>query len=327
MMRKATPLSIAALLAALQFCSCGATESLSGGPQLREGMSRGRSGDVRTQLDAAEKQVDRMQNELAERDAAMARAQREIEQARRSESDLRTSLKEARGEADTLRQQIEAGGGASSAAGASTAAASVARLERQLESERAKRLAAEQALNRLREETSSGPYEQSAQPDANAEALAAAQRQVEELNATLAGEREQRADLERRYEDLKAQMAATGAAAAAPSGAELGELQEEQRRVMAAIQQDLEASRRREEDLRAQLVAAQGPDADALSDQVINLQAENEALQASLDDEHRSNKELATKLEVATRVADLIFKMRSEGQPLAADILKEAGAE
>ena len=95
---------------------------------------------------------------------------------------------------------------------------------------------------------------------------------------------------------------------------------------MAAIQQDLEASRRREENLQSQLAAAQGPEATMLSEQVIGLRAENQALQSTLDEEHRSNRELAAKLQVATRVADLIFKMRNEGQPMAAQILEEAGA-
>lgn len=327
MMRMPKPLFLAVLLALFELAACGASQpGYGGGPSLRSGMGRGRARSVRARLIEAQKEVRRLEEELASRDAAVAEAQQQAESAQRSEEQLRSELAATRSEVESLRgelAEVRAAAGAGGEATGAAGGAEVARLESELSSERTRRIEAEDQLSRLRQETSAGPYERAAE---TAPALAEAQQQIAELTATLADERQQRADLERRYDALQTQIDTAPAAAAAPAeaDADMVELQEQQRRVMAAIQQDLEASRRREDALRGQLAAAQGPDATGLSEQVMGLRAENQALQSTLDAEHRTNRELAAKLEVATRVADLIFKMRAEGQPIATDILEEA---
>ena len=108
---------------------------------------------------------------------------------------------------------------------------------------------------------------------------------------------------------------------------EVAELQADQRRLMAGIQQDLEASKRREEELRKTIAELQGSSGAGLTEKVRDLEVENLALQASLDSEHQRNVDLAAKLEVATRVADLIFKMRREGRVPSAEALNEAAGQ
>jgi len=51
----------------------------------------------------------------------------------------------------------------------------------------------------------------------------------------------------------------------------------------------------------------------SLADAVSGLRTENSALQRRLDEEHRRNRDLQAKLQTATRVTDLIFKMQSSG--------------
>jgi hypothetical protein len=64
-------------------------------------------------------------------------------------------------------------------------------------------------------------------------------------------------------------------------------------------------------DLRSALEGSQGPESVPLASAVSDLRARNDALQTRLDDEHRYNSELSAKLNLATRVTDLIFKMRT----------------
>jgi hypothetical protein len=164
-------------------------------------------------------------------------------------------------------------------------------------------------------------------------ALQEAQTEIDRLKRDLATERRERDDLEKRFAALTVQLEQQ-AAAPPPSSdnPEMRALQEDQNRLMAAIQQDLEASKRREAELRATIATLQSAEGQgsgdvALVDQVGDLEAENRALQASLDAEHERNVELAAKLEVATRVADLIFKMRSEGRVPSVEAVEEAAGQ
>lgn len=201
----------------------------------------------------------------------------------------------------------------------------IAKLEQQLATELKRRREVEAEMNRLLQETSAGPFERA---DNVVEAhlreqLDRAQREIADLRSTIRSERRERDEFERRYAALQAQMQAQAAAPpAAASGAsheELEALKERQRRVLASIRQDLESSQQRERELRESLEQSQSTDGVALADAVTTLRSQNSALQLRLDDEHRRNRDLSAKLQLATRVTDLIFRMQTAGaQPMAA---------
>ena len=72
--------------------------------------------------------------------------------------------------------------------------------------------------------------------------------------------------------------------------------------------------------MRTALEQQDGAGGVSLADSVTSLRSENTALQRRLDDEHRQNRELASKLKLAGRVTDLIFKMQSNGTAGAATV-------
>jgi chromosome segregation ATPase len=193
----------------------------------------------------------------------------------------------------------------------------IGRLERQLELEVKRRKDVEAEMTRLLQETSAGPYEQAPNVVEKhlREELGRARKEISQLRSTLLGERRERDDLERRFAALQAQVQAT--ANAAPRGGvsneEVEALKERQRRVLASIQQDLAASKQREAELRQTLEQSQGASGASAADDASSLRSENSALQMRLDEEHQRNRELSTKLQLATRVTDLIFKMQSNG--------------
>jgi hypothetical protein len=193
----------------------------------------------------------------------------------------------------------------------------IAKLQQQLAMEVKRRREVETEMNRLLQETSAGPFERADNVVEKhlREQLDRANKEITELRSTLMSERRERAALERRYTTLQAQVKAAGNAPArgAASNEELEALKARQRRVLASIEQDLYASKQRETELRQSLEQSQGADATALSDTVTNLRSENSALQIRLDDEHRRNRDLSAKLQLATRVTDLIFKMQTAG--------------
>jgi DNA repair exonuclease SbcCD ATPase subunit len=198
----------------------------------------------------------------------------------------------------------------------------IGRLEQQLAAEVKRRQEVEAEMKSLLQETSAGPFEHADNVVEKhlRQELDRAHKEISDLRTTLTSERRDRSELERRFAALQAQVQATAAAAhsAAPNE-EVEALKERQRRVLASIQQDLEASKQREAELRQSLEAAQGPDGVSLADAVANLRSENSALQTRLDEEHRRNGDLSAKLQLATRVTDLIFKMQSaSAQPVAA---------
>jgi chromosome segregation ATPase len=307
-------------------CATVAERSAGSGPVLRGSLGQSRVRSVRMQLGHAQDRIRELEEELAEissgqggRVAAMGERERQ----------LTAELARTRQEADTLRADLEE---ARAVAAAATAAADrpgaspqIASMQVELDTERARRQEAEEELSKLREETSTGPFD-SASPGSQA-ALQEAQAEIDRLNAELARERRQRTDIEQRFAELQLMVAEQPAAAAAEQNPEIAELEQDQRRLMAAIQQDLEASQRREQELRATIATLQEGGGAQLTEAVRDLRAENTALQASLDAEHERNVELAAKLEVATRVADLIFKMRREGRLPDAQALDEAVAE
>lgn len=193
----------------------------------------------------------------------------------------------------------------------------IGRLERQLELEVKRRKDVEAEMARLLQETSSGPYEQASNVVEKhlREELGRARKEISQLRSTLLSERRERDDLERRYGALQTQVQATANAAprVGVSNEEVEALKERQRRVLASIQQDLAASKQREVELRQTIEQSQGADGVSVAEDVSSLRSENSALQMRLDEEHQRNRDLSAKLQLATRVTDLIFKMQSNG--------------
>ena len=204
-----------------------------------------------------------------------------------------------------------AGGNVSAERGTGSAGADgalVAALQTDLLKERRRREQAERDLQQLREETSSGPFENS---------LDKAHRQIAELQTELESERKMREKLAHDFEALR------GANVGAPNGAaddatqlrvELASLKREQQQVLASVGSELAASQERERDLAAKLRLALDSPTSPPFEKIADLTKENLALRARLDEEHRQNRELASKLETAQRVADLIFKMQATRQ-------------
>jgi hypothetical protein len=271
------------------------------------------------QLGQAETRIRDLEAALAEK-ASQPDGQR-VAALESRERELTAALQRATDETDSLRADL-AEARAAATAGGTDASPQLASLRVELESERSRRIDAEEQLAKLREETSGGPFETASQA-----ALQESREEVQRLTDQLAAERGAREEVERRFAELAVQLEQQPSAGGAIDDVEMTELQEEQRRLMAAINQDLEASKRREQELRETITSLQGEGAAPLTDQVRNLEAENLALQSSLDAEHERNIEMAAKLEVATRVADLIFKMRREGRLPGAEALDGATTE
>lgn len=200
----------------------------------------------------------------------------------------------------------------------------IARLEDQLTVEVKRREEVEAEMARLLQETSAGPYERGTGAVVEKhlrEELAGARREIADLRTSLVTERRERQELEKRFSTLQIQVQKAAAAGQGGNSEEIEALKQRQRRVLASIQQDLQASQQREGELRTALEQAQGTDAVSLADAVAGLRSENSALQMRLDQEHRQNRDLSSKLQLATRVTDLIFKMQTGGaQPAAARV-------
>lgn len=271
-------------------------------------------------LTPAEQRVQQLEAQLAERDREIAAVQSEIQSARQQPVPAPAPPPAA--------ARVDATSAAPGAADGAAAEASrtkdaqledahrqIASLEARLESEVQRRKQVEGEMARLLEETSSGPYERSANvvDQHLREQLTAAQQEIAELRTTLSAERRERGDLAKRFAALQAQVERSGGAGGGADSEEVAALKERQRRVVASIQQDLLASQQREAELRTALEKAEGSDGVSLADSVTSLRAENAALQRRLDQEHQQNRELSSKLKLAGRVTDLIFKMQSSG--------------
>ncbi len=337
-------------LALTSACSSVAVRSAGSGPVLRGSLGEGRVRSIRMQLSQAQSRIRELETALkvqSEQGGGIVAALKERER------ELTTELSETKQVASTLKSELvqaetalatsrtelataqsslteaRAATEAALAAAGTEAAEKIATLKVELDGERNRRVDIEDQLTKLREETSAGPFD-----TASATALQEAQGEIERLKTQLSGEKKERDDLEKRFAELtlKLEQQPEPDADAGPD-AEMAALQADQTRLMAAIEQDLAASRQREETLRTTIAAMQASENSAPSPasgklvvQVKDLESENQALQASLDAEHDRNVELAAKLEVATRVADLIFKMRREGRvPNAAAVEEAAG--
>ena len=274
------------------------------------------------ELTAEERRVQELEAQLAERDRQIAAVQSELQSVR--------SQAPSGGSAAGTPSRTAASGGDSAPSAAAAAIGSkagfadqdaeladarrqIATLESRLASEVERRKQVEGEMARVLEETSAGPFERSGNvvEEHLREQLASAQQEIGQLRTTLAIERRERSEIERRFSALQAQLDRVGRNET--DSEEVAALKERQRRVLASIQQDLAASQQRETELRTALEQSSGSDGVSLADSVTNLRAENAALQRRLDEEHRQNGELTSKLKLAGRVTDLIFKMQSGG--------------
>ncbi len=239
-----------------------------------------------------------------------------------------------RSELETVREQALGGGGTAPTAAATTGAPAgrsaaalveaeqqISTLQSRLEAEIDRRKEVEAEMSRVLEETSAGPYDRAEDAVATRlrQDLKAAHGEIADLRTTIATERRQRGELERRFAALEARAGSGNDGMT--GGEEMAALKERQRRVLASIRQDLEASRERETELRATLERTHGSDGTVLATEVSGLRAENTALQRRLDEEHKRNQALAQKVKLAGRVTDLIFKMQSSGAVQAAPAL------
>jgi hypothetical protein len=191
-------------------------------------------------------------------------------------------------------------------------AAVVTALHAEVAQEQHRREAAETQLARLKEETSSPPLGQS---DGAPAALVAAKQEVADLHRALDEERATRQRLAEALRALQEQPVkpsthADGDGANAELRARLEQLEAEKQALVESFNRSLSVSQQHSAELEAQLQAAAGRGAAA--GEVATVQAENAALRTRLDEEHRRTEALAAKLQLATRVTDLIFKMQAQ---------------
>ena len=280
---------------------------------------------VQRQLSAAERRVRDLETQLAERDRQIAAVRSEMQavQAGRppasSPADAAPPAPAPRPAGDTAAAEplpaaaAEAPGAGDDETRLAEAQREIASLQARLDVEVQRRAEVESEMARLLQETSAGPFDRADDTVVKhlQQELNGARQEIATLRTTLATERRQRGDLERRYAALQARAQRTDAAG--DDSEEISALKARQRRVLASIQQDLEGARQRERELRETLARQRGDDAVSLADAVSGLRTENSALQRRLDEEHRRNRDLQAKLQTATRVTDLIFKMQSSG--------------
>jgi chromosome segregation ATPase len=280
---------------------------------------------LQRELAGTKRRIQELEQQLSTQETELSQARQEAGELRAQEQTVRTELRDLQAQVEKNRApyvamaatnagswdayQARSGEGPAPQGGSSL----VATLRQKLIDEREQRVRLERELQRLQaeqSEMSSGPFENKMQSN-----LAEARKQIEELKQALTTERKARQDLAHRYEQLQVELnrlrQERPAAEPAEKAEEIAALEARQQRVLASIERDLLVSRERETELRNALESSQGPDAVPLATAVSNLRAQNDALQTRLDDEHRHNRELSAKLNLAARVTDLIFKMRS----------------
>lgn len=204
---------------------------------------------------------------------------------------------------------------------AAPAPASVAALRRDLTREHQRREAAEQELARLRQETSTPPYSTNQEITAQ---LTAAKQQISKLRQQLQEEHAARTRLTAEIAKLQQRppQAATSATSAenAQLRARIKALETDKEAIVNSVKASLAASQRREAELQQQLAAvrkntpAAGADA---ATEITTIRDENATLRQRLDEEHQRTELLASKLKVATRVAQLIFKIQAQQEGIS----------
>jgi hypothetical protein len=172
-------------------------------------------------------------------------------------------------------------------------------LRAELRVERQRRQSAELQLQRLKEETSVPPFGSPMVPERE---MLAAKQEIVYLRQSL---EEERAERQRLAEELLA-LQTRVAQASAPDDQEL---LARQKAAAASFTHSFSTGQAESSALDDRLAAA------AKSSDLDDIRSENAALRSRLEEQHRRTQELGEKLKVATRVADLIFKL--EAQPSA----------
>jgi hypothetical protein len=186
----------------------------------------------------------------------------------------------------------------------------VVSLRSALTAERQRRHAVEQQLQKLREETSVPPFGPAMVPQGE---LLAAKQEIVYLRQKLEEERSARQKLAEDLLALQDRLAQQPPADRPDLRAQHEALEVAQRAAAASFTQSFKESQAASAKLDDRFAAAAAAAADG---DMITMRAENTALRGRLEDQYRRTLELAEKLKVATRVADLIFKM--EAQPAEA---------
>ncbi len=219
----------------------------------------------------------------------------------------------------TTAQITGKGEPAAAAPGAVTGPAAAAAAERmnslqaELEQERTRRLAVEQELARFKAETASPLGVGHQVPESE---LYAVKEELVELRRTLEVERQT-------HQRLANGVAAIAQPAPAPSTSDMEwearvqGLQQEKDKIVRELNQSLAASQARTKELEAGMAAKGDPAATAALSDVATAHAENTELRQRLDAEKRRTEDLEAKLQVANRLADLIFRMEQQQKKVA----------
>jgi len=215
----------------------------------------------------------------------------------------------------TTKMPAGADSAATAAPGArpSAVAQEIASLRAELKAERELRQRAESELDRLRQETAAGPFESGSE-----HALQMTRGRIAELERELGSERRAREELTRKYEASRKRSPDAPSPEMTALRAEVETMRHAHQEALAGLERDLAASRSHERELLDALATAEkGRDGPSL-EVFAGLRAENAALRSRLDAEHQENRTLSAKLKMATRVADLIFKMRAGQEQVSA---------
>ncbi|OFV86833.1 MAG: hypothetical protein A3J75_05690 [Acidobacteria bacterium RBG_16_68_9] len=186
-----------------------------------------------------------------------------------------------------------------------TAAQELAALRAELAAERELRRRADTELQRLRRETAAGPFERGSD-----HALEMAQGRIAELEREVGAERRARDALASRYESSRRASPDMPNPVVVALRKEIEDLQRAHHEALVSLEQELATSRLRERALLDAVATAENGRAGPSVAALVDLRAENAALRSRLDGEYQENRMLSAKLKMATRVADLIFRMR-----------------
>jgi chromosome segregation ATPase len=261
----------------------------------QRGFSRGNGG--------ARQRVDQLASELGQAREHVQALERQLGSRQQEVNALKAEVQQLRGAA-----AVE---GKSTGASRSGTSAADAALRRELAKERERRQALESELIRLKEETSSPVYGERMVRES--EYLSVKQELVD-LRRVAEEDRHAR---DRLAEQLRTLQSSQGQVAGAASDnpeqrAQVESLQRERDQIITNLNKTLTASQQRAAELETALAAAKSGGGDT------SVREENLSLRSRLDEQRRHTEQLEAKLRVATRVADLIFRMQAQ-QPSGGD--------
>lgn len=183
----------------------------------------------------------------------------------------------------------------------------IAALHAELAEERRRRQAAEMQLDRLRRETSQAPFGAPAVPES---AFLAAKQEIVYLRQALTEEKQARQKLAEDFDALQRELARRPATAVSAGDGRSAQLESRTGEAAASFQRTLVATEAESAALERELAAA----AAGADDEPAAVRAENALLRERLEEQRRRTQDLATKLKLAVRVTDLIFKLDSQSR-------------